>query len=93
MQCYVNHRFERDKNDYDPIFIDSPTFSNSRKFEGVFDAQRDHGHLIRLAMRRLQLPSFILEKTYIGNSDYTAYCFFYAFEVFSFLLPFAVTCD
>ena len=58
----VRHRFERedclkwierDKNDYDLIFIDPPTFSNSKKFEGVFDVQRDHGHLIRLAMRRL----------------------------------------
>lgn len=58
----VRHRFERedclkwierDKNDYDLIFIDPPTFSNSKKFEGVFDVQRDHGHLIKLAMRRL----------------------------------------
>ncbi|UYM16698.1 hypothetical protein [Endozoicomonas euniceicola] len=53
MQCYVNHRFERDKNDYGSIFIDPPTFLNSRKFEGVFDVRRDHGHLTRLAMRRL----------------------------------------
>lgn len=44
---------EQDKNSYDMIFIDPPTFSNSKKFEGVFDVQRDHVHLITLAMRRL----------------------------------------
>lgn len=45
---------ERDKNEYDLIFMDPPTFSNSKKLEGVFDVQRDHAHLIKLAMRRLR---------------------------------------
>ena len=27
---------------YDVIFIDPPTFSNSKKFQGTFDVQRDH---------------------------------------------------
>ncbi|MGI9274721.1 MAG: bifunctional 23S rRNA (guanine(2069)-N(7))-methyltransferase RlmK/23S rRNA (guanine(2445)-N(2))-methyltransferase RlmL [Endozoicomonas sp.] len=44
---------ERDKNDYDLIFIDPPTFSNSARMEGVFDVQRDHRQLINLAMDRL----------------------------------------
>lgn len=38
---------------YDVIFIDPPTFSNSKKFGGVFDVQRDHVSLIKRAMNRL----------------------------------------
>jgi 23S rRNA (guanine2445-N2)-methyltransferase / 23S rRNA (guanine2069-N7)-methyltransferase len=35
------------------IFIDPPTFSNSKRMEGVFDVQRDHVQLLDLAMARL----------------------------------------
>ena len=38
---------------YDVIFIDPPTFSNSKKFKGTFDVQRDHVALINRAMNRL----------------------------------------
>lgn len=38
---------------YDLIFMDPPTFSNSKRMRGVFDVQRDHVFLIRAAMRRL----------------------------------------
>lgn len=38
---------------YDLIFIDPPTFSNSKKFYGTFDVQRDHISLIKRAMNRL----------------------------------------
>ncbi|BBL72277.1 bifunctional 23S rRNA (guanine(2069)-N(7))-methyltransferase RlmK/23S rRNA (guanine(2445)-N(2))-methyltransferase RlmL [Methylogaea oryzae] len=38
---------------YDLIFVDPPTFSNSKRMEGVFDVQRDHGVLIDGAMRLL----------------------------------------
>ncbi|MEC7120403.1 MAG: bifunctional 23S rRNA (guanine(2069)-N(7))-methyltransferase RlmK/23S rRNA (guanine(2445)-N(2))-methyltransferase RlmL [Pseudomonadota bacterium] len=38
---------------YDLIFIDPPTFSNSKKFFGTFDVQRDHLSLIKRAMNRL----------------------------------------
>ncbi len=38
---------------YDTIFIDPPTFSNSKKFKGTFDVQRDHPALINRAMNRL----------------------------------------
>ncbi len=39
---------------YDLIFIDPPTFSNSKKFKGTFDVQRDHVALISRAMNRLR---------------------------------------
>lgn len=38
---------------YDLIFIDPPTFSNSKKFYGTFDVQRDHASLLKRAMNRL----------------------------------------
>ena len=33
---------------YDLIFLDPPTFSNSKRMEGVLDLQRDHPALIEL---------------------------------------------
>ncbi|MDN5665048.1 bifunctional 23S rRNA (guanine(2069)-N(7))-methyltransferase RlmK/23S rRNA (guanine(2445)-N(2))-methyltransferase RlmL [Psychrobacter celer] len=48
--------FEWIKNNteqFDIIFIDPPTFSNSKKFQGTFDVQRDHAALINRAMNRL----------------------------------------
>lgn len=42
-----------DRNEYELIFIDPPTFSNSKRMEGVFDVQRDHVELLDLAMARL----------------------------------------
>ena len=39
--------------EFDLIFMDPPTFSNSKKMEGTLDVQRDHGRLVRLAMARL----------------------------------------
>jgi 23S rRNA (guanine2445-N2)-methyltransferase / 23S rRNA (guanine2069-N7)-methyltransferase len=43
------------KMQYDVIFIDPPTFSNSKRIkERVFDVQRDHVQLIRLALKLLK---------------------------------------
>ncbi|MFJ3485136.1 bifunctional 23S rRNA (guanine(2069)-N(7))-methyltransferase RlmK/23S rRNA (guanine(2445)-N(2))-methyltransferase RlmL [Pseudomonas sp. NPDC090202] len=44
---------ESARDEYDLIFIDPPTFSNSKRMEGVFDVQRDQVQLIDLAMARL----------------------------------------
>ncbi len=53
IQADVMEWLENDREEYDLIFIDPPTFSNSKRFEGVFDVQRDHIKLIELAMNRL----------------------------------------
>ena len=42
-----------DRGEYELIFIDPPTFSNSKRMEGIFDIQRDHVQLLDLAMARL----------------------------------------
>lgn len=39
---------------FDLIFMDPPTFSNSKRMKGVLDVQRDHPELIELAMKRLE---------------------------------------
>ncbi len=39
--------------EYDLIFLDPPTFSNTRKQGRVFDIQKDHVRLLDLAMKRL----------------------------------------
>jgi 23S rRNA (guanine2445-N2)-methyltransferase / 23S rRNA (guanine2069-N7)-methyltransferase len=38
---------------YDLIFLDPPTFSNSKRMEGVLDIERDHPALIDACMRLL----------------------------------------
>ena len=38
---------------YDLIFLDPPTFSNSKRMEGTLDVQRDHVHLIEQSLRWL----------------------------------------
>ncbi|MDF2445260.1 MAG: rlmL [Moraxellaceae bacterium] len=40
--------------EFDLMFIDPPTFSNSKRTPDVFDVQRDHVELIWLAMRALR---------------------------------------
>jgi 23S rRNA (guanine2445-N2)-methyltransferase / 23S rRNA (guanine2069-N7)-methyltransferase len=39
---------------FDLIFLDPPTFSNSKRTEGVLDVQRDHVGMIRRSMQLLR---------------------------------------
>ncbi len=66
------HRFEREdvftwlkKNtsQYDLIFLDPPTFSNSKMVKGTLDIQRDHTALITLASQSLSADGMILFST------------------------------
>jgi 23S rRNA (guanine2445-N2)-methyltransferase / 23S rRNA (guanine2069-N7)-methyltransferase len=50
---------KKDKNFYDLIFIDPPTFSNT-KDRDEFVVQRDHGKLIRLAADHLSVGGLII---------------------------------
>ncbi len=50
--------------EFDLIFIDPPTFSNSKRTPDVFDVQQDHVELIWLAMRALR-PDGVL---YFSNN-------------------------
>ncbi len=44
---------KKNKNQYDVVFIDPPTFSNSKRMEDSFDVQRDHVALITDALNSL----------------------------------------
>ncbi|MDX1696119.1 MAG: bifunctional 23S rRNA (guanine(2069)-N(7))-methyltransferase RlmK/23S rRNA (guanine(2445)-N(2))-methyltransferase RlmL, partial [Ketobacteraceae bacterium] len=44
----------RSQEQFDLIFLDPPTFSNSKRMKGVLDIQRDHVELVELAMKRLE---------------------------------------
>ena len=50
----------KDKELYDIIFIDPPTFSNSKSREDFFDIQVDHPRLIALAAERLNKNGVII---------------------------------
>jgi 23S rRNA (guanine2445-N2)-methyltransferase / 23S rRNA (guanine2069-N7)-methyltransferase len=51
---------EKNKELYDIIFIDPPTFSNSKSREGIFDVQADHLSLITLAAEKLKEDGIII---------------------------------
>jgi 23S rRNA (guanine2445-N2)-methyltransferase / 23S rRNA (guanine2069-N7)-methyltransferase len=48
---------------FDLIFLDPPTFSNSKRMHGVLDVQRDHPELIGLCMRLLAPGGVLLFST------------------------------
>jgi len=54
IQSDVFEFLKEDRNMYDLIFLDPPSFSNSKKFKGSFDIERDHAVLISYAMARLR---------------------------------------
>ena len=53
-----------DRDVYDVVFLDPPTFSNSRRGGGLlFDVQRDHAPLIKDGVRRLASGGVLIFST------------------------------
>jgi 23S rRNA (guanine2445-N2)-methyltransferase / 23S rRNA (guanine2069-N7)-methyltransferase len=52
-----------DKASFDLIFLDPPTFSNSKRMQGVLDVQRDHVGLVRRSMALLRPGGRLLFST------------------------------
>ncbi len=48
------HKAKQSRERFDAIFLDPPSFSNSKRMEGVLDIQRDHVELIRDCMALLR---------------------------------------
>ena len=48
---------------YDLVFLDPPTFSNSKRMQGVLDVQRDHVGMIRRSMSLLRRPGRLVFST------------------------------
>lgn len=53
----------RQSERFELIFLDPPTFSNSKRMEGVLDIERDHPQLITAAMRLLAPQGTLLFST------------------------------
>jgi 23S rRNA (guanine2069-N7)-methyltransferase / 23S rRNA (guanine2445-N2)-methyltransferase len=53
----------RARERYDLVFLDPPTFSNSKRMEGVLDIGRDHGGLIDACMRLLSPDGLLIFST------------------------------
>jgi len=51
------------KDKFDLIFVDPPTFSNSKSTGIIFDIQKDHAELIHRAMRRLEKDGLLIFST------------------------------
>ncbi len=67
--CAAHHRFvhadvlqwlAQEPGEFDLIFIDPPTFSNSKSMRETFDVQRDHVALLKLAASRMAQGGTIL---------------------------------
>lgn len=54
---------ERELRRYGLIFLDPPTFSNSKRMTGTLDVQRDHPALIRAAVRLLERGGVLIFST------------------------------
>jgi 23S rRNA (guanine2445-N2)-methyltransferase / 23S rRNA (guanine2069-N7)-methyltransferase len=53
----------RGRERFDLIFLDPPTFSNSKRMEGVLDVERDHPQLIDACARLLTPGGLIVFST------------------------------
>ena len=58
--CFSWMREQRGKQLFDVIFLDPPTFSNSKRMSGTLDIQRDHVGLIKTATGMLKEDGVIL---------------------------------
>lgn len=55
------------RDEFDLIFLDPPSFSNSKRMEGSLDIQRDHAGLIERAMARLTSGGVLVFSTNLRN--------------------------
>ncbi len=63
MAWLENASQQPNRNRYDLIFLDPPTFSNSKGMRGAFDVQRDHPVLITKAARLLEEGGLLIFST------------------------------
>ncbi|TGM97841.1 class I SAM-dependent methyltransferase [Leptospira yasudae] len=60
MDWLRSERKEPDRERYDLIVVDPPTFSNSKKMTDVFDIQRDHVEILNILYKDFALPGAVL---------------------------------
>lgn len=59
-KCDVQEWLNNERGQFDIIFLDPPTFSNSKKLRASLDIQRDHAGLINAAMKRLKKGGLLI---------------------------------
>ncbi|GLR62646.1 bifunctional 23S rRNA (guanine(2069)-N(7))-methyltransferase RlmK/23S rRNA (guanine(2445)-N(2))-methyltransferase RlmL [Marinospirillum insulare] len=60
VQADCREWLKQESNAYDLIFMDPPTFSNSKRMQGTLDIQRDQEELVDLAMQRLSTDGLLI---------------------------------
>ena len=60
VQADCREWLKQEGNAYDLIFMDPPTFSNSKRMQGTLDIQRDQEELVDLAMARLSTDGLLI---------------------------------
>ncbi|EKR65004.1 methyltransferase domain protein [Leptospira weilii str. 2006001853] len=60
MEWLYNERKKSDREKYDLIVLDPPTFSNSKKMTGIFDIQKDHVEILNILYQDFALPGAVL---------------------------------
>jgi 23S rRNA (guanine2445-N2)-methyltransferase / 23S rRNA (guanine2069-N7)-methyltransferase len=60
---------------FDLIFVDPPTFSNSKRMEGVLDVQRDHVGMIRRSLKLLRPAGRLVFSTNYSRFKFDAAAF------------------
>ena len=63
IQADVLQWLRDNQGQYDLIFLDPPTFSNSKRMETTLDIQRDHVELIRSTLQLLRDDGILLFST------------------------------
>lgn len=81
---WLAYKSKRPHTKYDLIFLDPPSFSNSKSMDSVLDIQRDHVRLIRQSMRLLErggtlifstnLRKFKLDRVQLNTFTIEDYC-------------------
>ena len=63
IQADCLHWLDGCREQFDLIFLDPPTFSNSKRMQQTFDVQRDHVGLIRQTVQRLDRGGVLIFST------------------------------
>ena len=67
IQADVSDWLKNSRETYDCIYMDAPSFSNSKRMKGTLDIQRDHVFLIRAALKRLHPSGKLYFSTHLRS--------------------------
>jgi 23S rRNA G2069 N7-methylase RlmK/C1962 C5-methylase RlmI len=62
-QEFLELRAQQNARPFDLAVVDPPTFSNSKKFEGVWDVQQQHAELLNLLLAQMAMGGVVYFST------------------------------